>query len=118
MRLFTYGSLMQGGWAHDRLAGCALLGALTTEARFTLLDLGRYPGVALGGTTAIVGEVYAITAAMLPDLDDFEDVPELYLRETMSTPWGEAWWYRYVGDGGTPIPSGDWRMRPRDRDRD
>ena len=116
MRLFVYGSLMTGGWAHGRLRGGRLLGACATEARFTLVDLGRYPGVVAGGITAIAGEVYEVDEALLVELDDFEDVPELYVRDTLATPFGEAVVYRYVGgEVGAPVPSGDWRTYFRSR---
>ena len=39
-----------------------------------LYQLGYYPGLVLGGTQAVVGEVYAIDAALEPQLDRIEGI--------------------------------------------
>ena len=45
----------------------------------TMYHLGRYPGVLLGGASAVFGEVYAITPELERTLDEIE---ELYPQQT------------------------------------
>ena len=71
-RLFVYGTLRRGQ-ANDILA---LQPAPTWVGRAsvhgTLYDLGRYPGVVLGGTALVRGEVYEIAPALEEKLDEIE----------------------------------------------
>jgi gamma-glutamylcyclotransferase (GGCT)/AIG2-like uncharacterized protein YtfP len=92
-RVFVYGTLRRGGANHHHLAPAQLLGTFTTPAAYTMYDLGPYPGVVPGGDTAICGEVYRITAALLRSLDRLEDYPRHYDRHRILTPWGAAWIY-------------------------
>jgi gamma-glutamylcyclotransferase (GGCT)/AIG2-like uncharacterized protein YtfP len=89
-----------------------------TEAAFTLLDLGPFPALREGGTTAVVGEVYEVTAEQLAVLDRFEGVPRLYERIMIRLEDGEMA-NAYVQRGATRphdfIPSGDWRQYRKDR---
>jgi len=89
------------------------LGAYTTEPVFTMLDLGPYPGVIRGGITAIVGEVYAINSDLLRRLDRLENCPRTYYRISLSTPFGNAWFYLYRAARGkqAAVASGDWLHR-------
>ena len=72
--VFVYGTLRRGG-ANDinrlvpapRFVGHARLSG-------TLHHLGAYPGLVLGGTTQVLGEIYAIEAALEPVLDRIEEV--------------------------------------------
>lgn len=80
--VFVYGSLRQGG-SNDitrlvpapRWVGRAVIAG-------TLFDLGPYPGAVLGGAGRVVGEVYAISAALERRLDEIEEVHQHdeYLR--------------------------------------
>jgi gamma-glutamylaminecyclotransferase len=117
-RVFVYGTLLAGEVNHCLLAGNPLLGSWRTPPRFTLYDLGAYPGVARSGCTSIVGEVYAIDTRCLGRLDTLEEYPRLYDRERIPTLYGSAWIYLYRGRLADlrAIPGGDWRTRASTRD--
>jgi gamma-glutamylcyclotransferase (GGCT)/AIG2-like uncharacterized protein YtfP len=110
-RVFVYGTLLRGEVNHRLLAGAERLGTHRTEPCFTLFHLGAYPGVALGGVTAIHGEVYAVDQAGMARLDQLEDYPRLYDRRLISTRFGRAWIYLYRGRlaDRAVIAGGDWR---------
>ncbi|CAG0912004.1 unnamed protein product, partial [Cyprideis torosa] len=61
-RVFVYGTLRSGQANHYLLSTSVFLGEYRTLARYSMRDLGAYPGV-VAGRTAIVGEVYADGAA-------------------------------------------------------
>jgi gamma-glutamylcyclotransferase (GGCT)/AIG2-like uncharacterized protein YtfP len=111
--LFVYGTLMRGESAHELLGPTArFVAEAQTEPRFTLLDMGEYPALAEGGTTAVRGELYEIDGELLAALDRYEDVPELYERHTLRL--GDRHALAYVmhaqlGQGVGMIASGDWR---------
>ncbi|MFQ5993465.1 MAG: gamma-glutamylcyclotransferase [Acidiferrobacterales bacterium] len=111
--VFVYGTLLRGEANAGELVNAQYLGAHKTDAVFTMLDLGAYPAVVLGGDTAIAGEVFAVDAATLSRLDSFEDHPDEYSRIEIMTPFGEAWIYTYRTTPATAavIVSGDWRHR-------
>jgi len=111
--VFVYGTLRHGGSNHLFLAGQECLGRHLTAARYTMLDIGAYPGVIAAGDTAITGEVYRVTAATFRDLDLLEDYPIYYDRSLIVTPWGQAWIYLYIQDNHhlPTIHSGDWLQR-------
>lgn len=93
-RLFVYGTLMRGAGAHHLLAGASFLGEARTEPGYTLVDCGDWPALIERGHRSIEGEVYAVDPARLPELDAYEDAPELYervLRPVSS--FGEVWMY-------------------------
>ncbi len=108
-RVFVYGTLRRGGSNHDLIADGRLLGEFVTEPAYRMLDLGYYPGVVAGGA-AVLGEVYGVTPSMLQTLDRLEDVPHLYIRDSLHTPWGKAWIYIYRRPVITApqVPGGDW----------
>jgi gamma-glutamylcyclotransferase (GGCT)/AIG2-like uncharacterized protein YtfP len=61
--LFVYGSLKHGFYNHryiSRSPHSRYKGEFTTEAKYTMLDLGIYPAVVEGGTTAITGELWEV----------------------------------------------------------
>lgn len=109
--VFVYGTLLSGEVNNYLLAGADLLGCHRTEPCFTMFNLGAYPGVVGGGTTAIVGEVYRVGAKDLDLLDRLEGYPRLYDRKLIASHLGRAWIYLYRGriSGRTLIHSGDWR---------
>lgn len=72
--LFVYGTLRIGG-SNDirRFGACSrLLGPARVRGR--LYDLGDYPGLVLGGSGWVSGELHAIGAAIEPALDELEEV--------------------------------------------
>jgi len=110
-QVFVYGTLLAGEVNHHLLAEATLLGGHRTEPCFTMFSLDAYPGVARGGGTAIVGDVYQVDTTAIHQLDRLEGYPRLYERVLIPSPFGHAWIYLYRGDiNGRPvIGSGDWR---------
>ncbi len=74
--------MMQGEPEHPRLAehGARLLGPAATEPSFDLVDLGARPALVPGGTTAVRGEVYALSTPHLAQIDVYEGHPLRYRR--------------------------------------
>lgn len=82
-RVFVYGTLKRGGDNHHYLAYQQFLGAARTTAGYTLYSLGDYPGMvrASQDTAGVTGELWAVDAACLQQLDLLEGVNEgLYER--------------------------------------
>jgi gamma-glutamylaminecyclotransferase len=116
-RVFVYGTLRRGEVNHHLLAGAKYLGNHRTEPRFTMYDLGAYPGLGRGGSTMVAGEVYQVSEAVLCRLDRLEDYPRLYDRVLIASPYGRAWIYVYRGRirDRPVIRSGDWRTLTGDQ---
>ena len=112
-RVFVYGTLRRGQRNHALLESGRLLGPFITRPLYTMLDLGAYPAVVPGGSTAVTGEVYAVNAQTLASLDRLEGYPRRYTREILETPYGNAWFYIYLGRPGDrrSIGAGDWVRR-------
>lgn len=112
--LFVYGTLRRGEPAHGLLVDARPFGVARTEPRFDLLDLGEYPGLVRAGSTSVVGELYAVDERLLATLDEYEGVPEPYVRELVSLDDGRrAIAYVLVRrPADAPrIASGDWLGR-------
>lgn len=86
--LFVYGTLKRGLANHHRLAGQEYLGEVVTEPRYRLLDLRSYPGLIVDEVNglAVKGELWAVNAACLADLDEFEEVQCLFIRKPVRIP--------------------------------
>lgn len=110
--VFVYGTLRQGESNHHFLQSSQMLGSFITASEYALYDLGAYPAL-IKGHQSITGEVYMIDEATLMQLDILEDIPVEYRRETIETPFGQAWVYIYqqAGDLNSQIDSGDWCQR-------
>jgi gamma-glutamylaminecyclotransferase len=113
--LFVYGTLLSGEPSHGLLDGARAIGPAKTPPIFGLFDLGPYPAIVAGGTTAVVGELYEVSATMLAALDVHEEVPILFKRMPIALDDGTAT-QTYVLDadqvrGRRRIRSGDWRGR-------
>lgn len=112
-QIFVYGTLRRGESNHGFLAGSVFLRAGRTEPRFTLVSLGEYPAMLMGGETAVHGEVYAVDPRTLAALDALEEHPDLYRRQTIHLQDGtEVWAYllpKAQASGCPQIPSGDWQ---------
>ena len=111
-QLFVYGTLMRGEGAAHLLAGGRFVRREQTKPLYWLaLMQGDYPALVEGGRDAIVGELYEVDPAIFPELDAFEDVPELYARVRIDLGADRAWVYllRPEHARGRPrIGSGDW----------
>ncbi|NIP73186.1 MAG: gamma-glutamylcyclotransferase [Gammaproteobacteria bacterium] len=108
-RVFVYGTLRAGEDNHRLLRGALYLGTHRTPSRYTMLDLGGYPGV-IAGRTRITGEVYAVDPRTFAALDRLEEHPRVYTRVLIPSPYGKTWLYIYRGHRARRrvVPSGDW----------
>lgn len=94
--LFVYGTLKRGHRNHRLLADQEFVAEATTVPKYRVYDLGPYPGLARDGASglAVSGEVFAVTECALAELDDFEGVPTLFVRERVEIDgYGEVWAY-------------------------
>jgi gamma-glutamylaminecyclotransferase len=84
--LFLYGTLKRGQKNHRLLAGQRFVGDAATEPRYRLYDLGPYPGMVTDATngSAVAGELWEVDDGCLAKLDEFEGVPELYIRQRVT----------------------------------
>jgi gamma-glutamylcyclotransferase (GGCT)/AIG2-like uncharacterized protein YtfP len=81
--LFVYGTLKRGQRNHRLMREARFLGETVTAPQYTLLDLGPFPGMITGGTTAVHGELYEVGPELLARLDRHEGVPRFYVRESI-----------------------------------
>ena len=114
--VFTYGSLLTGLGNHRVIAAAELIGEAITEAGWTLVSLGGFPGAIEGGEIAIVGELYRVSDATLANLDQLEGNGSFYTRlerKIITTDGREhtAWIYALPSENlnRTIVESGDWR---------
>jgi gamma-glutamylcyclotransferase (GGCT)/AIG2-like uncharacterized protein YtfP len=115
MRLFVYGTLMNGQESRHVLGDAGFIGDAHTIPAFTLLDLGSYPAMVHGGNVSVRGETYEIDPISLAKVDDFEGHPTLFRRSSIWLQDGsEVQAYLFARPPGSPsrrIPGGDWRRR-------
>ena len=115
-RVFVYGTLLAGEPNHYWLAGAEPIGPARTAPAFELYTFGPYPGLVAGGHTSVVGELYAVTDAILARLDRLEGYPDFYDRQEIALTEGTAIAYTVRPDQvwGLPrVPNGDWRTLRR-----
>jgi gamma-glutamylcyclotransferase (GGCT)/AIG2-like uncharacterized protein YtfP len=113
-RLFVYGTLMRGEFHHATLASADFEREATTAPCFQLRLVDYYPALLLHGLLAVRGELYAVSAQTLAQLDLLEEVPALYVRRAIALEDGsyaEAYVLRpeRLPADSPPIPSGDFR---------
>ncbi|MGF1740698.1 gamma-glutamylcyclotransferase [Vibrio profundum] len=94
-QVWVYGSLRRGELNHHYLEDAKYLGTYSTPACYTLYDLGEYPALVPDGETSVIGEVYAVNEKTLGKLDELEEVPIEFRRETIETIYGKVWVYLY-----------------------
>lgn len=75
-----YGTLLRGEPNHRLLSTAVYRGPARTAPAFTMIDLGGFPAVLEGGTTAIAGELYDVGHATLAQADRLEGHPHFYER--------------------------------------
>jgi len=116
MLIAVYGSLRKGLHNHLIIENATYLGKFDSLPEYSMYDLGSYPGLIKNGNTSIVLEVYRINQKMLVDVDRLEGYNPSntgrshYLRDTIDTPYGEAYIYIFphkVG-GYNQVIDGDW----------
>ena len=115
--IFVYGSLRKGQLNAKYLEKAEFLGLTQTDSCWSLYDLGAFPAAVQKGSTAIIGEVYAIDSATLTALDRLELCPDYFQRKQIETMYGNAWIY-YLNDteaGHKQINVGDWPSYSKER---
>jgi gamma-glutamylaminecyclotransferase len=86
--LFVFGTLKRGEKNHHLMTGAWFLWPATTAANYRLYELGEYPGLVRDEENglAISGELYQVSECLLEELDDFEGVPDLFVRQPIAIP--------------------------------
>jgi len=110
-QVFVYGSLRRGQRYHHLIQGARHIGDCQLPPSYTLFDLGPYPALRTGGGEPVLGEVYAVDAALLHRLDLLERHPLEFRRRLVATPAGMAWIYLYSRNPAPATPTvehGDW----------
>lgn len=80
VELFDYGSLLRGERDHDLLAGAEFLGEARTKPLYTLVDLGPYPAIFVGGSVSVLGELYRIDKKVRFAIDVRKECPVMFQR--------------------------------------
>ena len=114
-RVFVYGTLLKNEPNHRVLRAARFIARARTAARFTLLDMGSFPGMLDVGDSAIEGEVYDVTEPILRALDRLESHPHFFRRQWITLgdrSHAQAYLLRpeHRRDFSV-IPSGNWRRR-------
>ncbi len=113
--VFVYGTLMKGEQHHEVLSSQRFVGPMRTRAEYDLVQIDYYPALLEGGGVAVQGELYEVDDATLAELDELEEVPIYYLRKAIELEDGtQAETYimpRERVEGGSPIPTGYFRLR-------
>lgn len=111
----VYGSLRKGFGNHRLLEKSKYLGDFKTEPKFSLYNLGSYPGLKENGITEVVMEVYEVdeyTAHRVDNLEGYTPGEKAYFYDKIpiETPWGTASVYTYVNpiSENKLVESGDW----------
>jgi gamma-glutamylaminecyclotransferase len=101
--LFFYGSLKRGYSNHHRVAGQEYLGDAVTEPGYRIIQIGRYGGLIRDDANglAVTGELWAVDAKCLAELDAFETGEGLWARCPVAIP-GRAGVESYCWIGEVP----------------
>lgn len=80
--IFLYGSLKRGYSNHARVADQQYLGEARTVPHYRIIQLGKYGGLIRDDAAglAIKGELWAVSAKCLAELDEFEMGEGLWAR--------------------------------------
>jgi gamma-glutamylcyclotransferase (GGCT)/AIG2-like uncharacterized protein YtfP len=113
--VFVYGTLMRGEHHHDQLGGAEFIGLRSTRAQFELVQIDYFPAMLRDGHSSVLGELFAVDDATLARLDELEEVPHYYVRESIElsddTRADTYLMPRERVSNGVPIPSGSFRDR-------
>lgn len=116
--VFVYGSLREGFGNHEYyLSNATRIDGTYVLDGARMYSFGAFPGVVLGGSATVKGEVYLVNSDELEALDRLEGVPYMYVRKVCRVRCGgsarNVFVYLYARDcSGCPlVPSGDWADR-------
>lgn len=114
-RLFIYGTLLPGERDHALLSGADLIGAVSTEPSFQLVEVGAYAALVPDGKVSVHGELYAIDLQVRRQIDVARQVPILFQRAPIRLADGTVVeTYLMNADqvrGKRRLAHGDWRKR-------
>ena len=79
--IFVYGTLRSSESRNLVLKDSEYIGINTTLPKYTMVNLGSFPGILNFGNTPIVGEIYAVSNSVLEVLDQIEGHPNFYKRK-------------------------------------
>ena len=112
--VFVYGTLRQGEPFHHLLEAAHFVDHAHTPPHYSLVNVGRYPGLVAGGHSCVAGELYRVDGKTTAILDDYEGHPLDYLRQTITLSddtKAETYIFQPRGEEFPVIESGDWRNR-------
>jgi gamma-glutamylcyclotransferase (GGCT)/AIG2-like uncharacterized protein YtfP len=117
-RVFVYGTLLKGESNHQLLRSAQFVSEGTTKPTFELRNLGAFPAMVLGGTSAVTGEVYDVDVCTLAALDKLEGHPTFYVRTPIKLADGTAVETYLLRTSQvknfTLITSGSWRTNQKE----
>lgn len=99
--IFVYGSLRRGEQHHGQMEGAEFVGERRTRAFYRVVTyVEGYPALvrAAEGGLPISGELYGVTNEHLARLDEFEECPTLYQRQSVSLEDGTEAQAYLIGD--------------------
>lgn len=116
---FIYGTLRRGGRAHHLMGEAEFVAMGSVEGRMVYVD--EYPGLLKQRGERVVGEVYRVNEAMVPELDRYEgcfESPPYYEREPIGVVLesgemidAQVYQFLLLQDHHERIESGDWFKR-------
>jgi gamma-glutamylcyclotransferase (GGCT)/AIG2-like uncharacterized protein YtfP len=114
----VYGSLREGMHNNGMLGKSEYIGSFNSEPSYTMFSVNdQYPAVINEGSTSILLEVYKTNPEVqkkLNFLEGYHDSKDTkhnyYNRETIETPYGDAYIYYFNNDTSNckMVESGDW----------
>ena len=115
--LFLYGTLKRGQANNSLIAGQEFLGPARTAPGYRLYDSGPFPCLVEDRQrgVAVRGELWEVEESLLPKLDEWEEVPRLFVRGKIDVPGVSTpvFAYLYQGDLAGMKDSGDhWPSEP------
>ena len=79
--IFVYGTLKTRQSRNNILSNSEYLGIFKSLPKYTMVNLGSFPGIFEGGNTSISGEIYRVSEEVLHQLDLIEGHPDFYFRK-------------------------------------
>lgn len=111
-KMFVYGTLKRGQSAHDLMEGSKFLGEMSTHPRYSLYNMGGFPGMGEGKEAGGVhGELFEVDEDCLWRVDRYEGAPHLFKRAVIELADGtkaEAYMFNRSLAGRPRIKSGVW----------
>jgi gamma-glutamylcyclotransferase (GGCT)/AIG2-like uncharacterized protein YtfP len=80
-KLFVYGTLKKQYSRNDILSAASFIKEIKSLPRYTMIDLGPFPGILDSGINVIYGELYEVDDSILKMCDLIEGHPNFYSRQ-------------------------------------